>query len=193
MASIPSISIRSSTMPRSLRPAIVTADQAVPEYGAGTGAALQARTTSGNCARTGGDRLRHAASQQPLRVCRRRDGNNTALKTQTNLGYDLGVDWTPNNAVKLSATGFYEFFRDELVTQATTNRHAQSRATPSMRRGRSIAVSNSPPTGASFRAGIHGGLHLSRRILHRIHREPIGAASASTAPATRSPAFRRTS
>jgi len=47
------------------------------------------------------------------------NGNNTDLKTQKNLGYDLGADWTPNNAVKVSLTGFYEFFRDELVTQAT--------------------------------------------------------------------------
>jgi iron complex outermembrane receptor protein len=47
------------------------------------------------------------------------NGNNTQLKTQKNLGYDLGFDWTPNNALKFSATGFYEFFRDELVTQAT--------------------------------------------------------------------------
>lgn len=31
----------------------------------------------------------------------------------------MGFDWTPNNALKLSLTGFYEFFRDELVTQAT--------------------------------------------------------------------------
>lgn len=46
-------------------------------------------------------------------------GNNTGLQTQKNLGYDLGVDWTPNNALKLSATGFYEFFRNELVSQAT--------------------------------------------------------------------------
>jgi iron complex outermembrane receptor protein len=46
-------------------------------------------------------------------------GNNTALKTQTNLGYDLGADWTPNSAVKVSATAFYEFFNNELVTQAT--------------------------------------------------------------------------
>jgi iron complex outermembrane receptor protein len=46
-------------------------------------------------------------------------GNNTSLKTQTNLGYDLGADWTPNKAVKLSATAFYEFFDNELVTQAT--------------------------------------------------------------------------
>jgi iron complex outermembrane receptor protein len=46
-------------------------------------------------------------------------GNNTQLRTQQNLGYDLGFDWTPNNALRLSLTGFYEFFRDELVTQAT--------------------------------------------------------------------------
>jgi len=46
-------------------------------------------------------------------------GNNTQLKAQRNLGYDLGADWTPNSAVKVSLTGFYEFFRDELVTQAT--------------------------------------------------------------------------
>jgi len=46
-------------------------------------------------------------------------GNNTNLNSQRNLGYDLGFDWTPNNAVKLSMTGFYEFFRDELVSQAT--------------------------------------------------------------------------
>jgi len=46
-------------------------------------------------------------------------GNNTQLRTQQNLGYDLGFDWTANNALRLSLTGFYEFFRDELVTQAT--------------------------------------------------------------------------
>jgi iron complex outermembrane receptor protein len=48
-------------------------------------------------------------------------GNNTGLQTQKNLGYDLGFDWTPNNALKLSATAFYEFFRNELVTQAASN------------------------------------------------------------------------
>jgi iron complex outermembrane receptor protein len=46
-------------------------------------------------------------------------GNNTQLKTQRNLGYDLGFDWNPNKTVKLSVTGFYEFFKDELLTQAT--------------------------------------------------------------------------
>ncbi|WP_035645764.1 TonB-dependent receptor [Bradyrhizobium sp. ORS 285] len=47
-------------------------------------------------------------------------GNNTQLQSQTNLGYDIGVDWTPNRAVTVSATGFYEFFRNEIVTQAVT-------------------------------------------------------------------------
>ncbi|WP_291842360.1 TonB-dependent receptor [Bradyrhizobium sp.] len=47
------------------------------------------------------------------------NGNNTQLQTQKNLGYDFGFDWTPNSALKFSATGFYEFFRNELVTQAT--------------------------------------------------------------------------
>ena len=46
-------------------------------------------------------------------------GNNTQLDTQKNLGYDLGFDWMPNNALKFSLTGFYEFFRNELVSQAT--------------------------------------------------------------------------
>ncbi len=46
-------------------------------------------------------------------------GNNTGLQTQKNLGYDIGVDWSANNALRLSATGFYEFFRNELVSQAT--------------------------------------------------------------------------
>jgi iron complex outermembrane receptor protein len=57
-------------------------------------------------------------------------GNNTQLKTQTNLGYDLGADWTPNNAVKVSATVFYEFFRNELVTQATSTTNGTSPLNP---------------------------------------------------------------
>ena len=45
-------------------------------------------------------------------------GNNSQLASQTNVGIDLGTDWTPNSAIKLSVTGFYEFFRNELVTQS---------------------------------------------------------------------------
>ncbi len=45
-------------------------------------------------------------------------GNNTQLEPQQNIGYDLGFDWMPSRAFKLSVTGYYEFFRDELVTQS---------------------------------------------------------------------------
>ncbi len=45
-------------------------------------------------------------------------GNNTQLKTQENLGFDLGADWTPQPGVTVSLTGFYEFFRNELVSQS---------------------------------------------------------------------------
>ena len=45
-------------------------------------------------------------------------GNNTGLKTQENLGVDLGVDWTPAPGLRLGVTGFYEFFRNELVAQS---------------------------------------------------------------------------
>lgn len=45
-------------------------------------------------------------------------GNNTGLRTQENLGFDLGSDWTPWEGLRLSLTGFYEFFRNELVSQS---------------------------------------------------------------------------
>ena len=44
-------------------------------------------------------------------------GNNTQLKTQSNIGVDLGTDWTPARNLKVSLTGFYEFFRNELLSQ----------------------------------------------------------------------------
>jgi iron complex outermembrane receptor protein len=45
-------------------------------------------------------------------------GNNTDLQSQTNVGIDHGVDWTPSKTLKLSVTHFYEFFRNEFVTQS---------------------------------------------------------------------------
>jgi iron complex outermembrane recepter protein len=45
-------------------------------------------------------------------------GNNTQLKTQKNYGFDLGADWSPVNTALIGVTGFYEFFRDELVSQS---------------------------------------------------------------------------
>jgi iron complex outermembrane receptor protein len=45
-------------------------------------------------------------------------GNNTQLKSQTNLGYDLSTTWTPLDTVKLTVDGFYEFFQNELISQS---------------------------------------------------------------------------
>ncbi len=45
-------------------------------------------------------------------------GNNTLLNSQQNTGYDIGFDWTPTKAFKVSVTGYYEFFRNELVSQS---------------------------------------------------------------------------
>jgi len=45
-------------------------------------------------------------------------GNNTALKAQTNIGIDTGVDWLIARNIQLSTTGFYERFANENVTQS---------------------------------------------------------------------------
>lgn len=45
-------------------------------------------------------------------------GNNTDLKSQRNVGFDVGGDWTPAPGLTLSVTGFYEFYRNEIVSQA---------------------------------------------------------------------------
>jgi iron complex outermembrane recepter protein len=45
-------------------------------------------------------------------------GNNTDLKSQTNLGYDLAVSYQALPKLALTVDGFYEFFRNELVTQS---------------------------------------------------------------------------
>jgi iron complex outermembrane receptor protein len=45
-------------------------------------------------------------------------GNNTDLKTQRNVGVDLGTDWQYEKYLTASVTGFYEFFRDEMVSQS---------------------------------------------------------------------------
>lgn len=46
------------------------------------------------------------------------NGDNTQLKSQTNYGFDMGADWRPVDTVHLGLTGFYELFRNELVSQS---------------------------------------------------------------------------
>lgn len=45
-------------------------------------------------------------------------GNNTTLKTQRNIGVDGGADWSLDSRLQLSAALFYEWFRNEQVTQS---------------------------------------------------------------------------
>lgn len=45
-------------------------------------------------------------------------GNNTELEAQRNLGFDIGAEWNVARQLQASLTGFYEFFRNELVTQS---------------------------------------------------------------------------
>jgi iron complex outermembrane receptor protein len=45
-------------------------------------------------------------------------GNNTTLKTQRNIGVDGGADWSLGSTLQLSAALFYEWFRNEQVTQS---------------------------------------------------------------------------
>lgn len=44
-------------------------------------------------------------------------GPNTTLKPQTNTGVDTGFVYTPNDKMKLSLTGFYEWWTDEILAQ----------------------------------------------------------------------------
>ncbi|QDH17026.1 TonB-dependent receptor family protein [Swingsia samuiensis] len=45
-------------------------------------------------------------------------GNNTDLKSETSVGIDLGAEWHPSSNVTLQATGFYEFYKNEFVSQS---------------------------------------------------------------------------
>jgi iron complex outermembrane receptor protein len=45
-------------------------------------------------------------------------GNNTALKTQKNTGVDLGAELALGSSLKAEVTGYYEWFRNEQVSQS---------------------------------------------------------------------------
>ncbi|AYJ86669.1 TonB-dependent receptor [Sphingomonas paeninsulae] len=45
-------------------------------------------------------------------------GNNTSLKQQKNIGVDVGAEVTLGNNLKAEITGYYEWFRNEFVSQS---------------------------------------------------------------------------
>jgi iron complex outermembrane receptor protein len=79
-------------------------------------------------------------------------GDNTQLQSQSNVGYDLGFDWTPNRVFTLSLTGFYEFFQNEIVSQAAGGANTQNysfNAPRSEHRGVEAAAKINLPSGWS--------------------------------------------
>lgn len=46
-------------------------------------------------------------------------GNNTTLQPQENVGIDIGADWFPTDSLSIGLTGFYEFFKNEFISQLT--------------------------------------------------------------------------
>jgi iron complex outermembrane receptor protein len=77
-------------------------------------------------------------------------GNNSTLKAQTNMGVDLGVDWTPSKNVVVSLTGFNEWFRNELLTLSNGLVSYQSNAPASIHRGVELNVDWRPYEGWRF-------------------------------------------
>ncbi|HEY8065545.1 MAG TPA: TonB-dependent receptor [Methylosinus sp.] len=67
-------------------------------------------------------------------------GNNTSLKAQTNMGVDLGVDWTPAKNLTASVTLYNEWFRNEILTQANGLVSYQLNAPASIHRGVEASV-----------------------------------------------------
>ncbi len=45
-------------------------------------------------------------------------GSNTQLRSQSNVGVDLDAQWHPGADLRLQATGFYEFFRNEIINES---------------------------------------------------------------------------
>ena len=108
----------------------------------------------------------------------------------------IGFDWTPNSALKFSATGFYEFFRNELVTQATPvdapNASFTFNAPRSEHRGVELAADWKFYPGWRFTAAYTYLDQFYTEYTEDIRSTGAGRSSASTVRATRSPAFRRT-
>ena len=180
--------------PDARRPAPITRRPAIPEHRARTGAALQAESPSGSSAARVATGYGTPQVGNLFVLSNGQNGNNTQLKTQKNLGYDLGFDWTPNSTLKFSATGFYEFFKNELVTQATQvgapNASFTFNAPRSEHRGVELAADWKFYPGWRFTAAY---TYLDEVYTEYTENIVNGAtSSASTVPATRSPASRRT-
>ncbi|MGD9541280.1 MAG: TonB-dependent receptor, partial [Methylocystis sp.] len=57
------------------------------------------------------------------------------LKAQTNMGVDLGIDWTPRSDLTVSVTGFNEWHRNEILTLSNALVSYQQNIPASLHRG----------------------------------------------------------
>ncbi|WP_363352121.1 TonB-dependent receptor domain-containing protein [Methylocystis echinoides] len=77
-------------------------------------------------------------------------GANSDLKAQTNMGVDLGVDWTPAPNVIVSVTGFNEWFRNEILTLSNGLVSYQANIPASIHRGVEANIDWRPIDGWRF-------------------------------------------
>ena len=186
-----------NTSPMSERPTITPIDRrpAIPEHRARTGAALQAESPSGSSAARVATGYGTPQVGNLFVLSNGQNGNNTQLKTQKNLGYDLGL--------RLDAEQRAEIQRDRLLRilqERTGHRRRRQVGAPnasftfnaprSEHRGVELAADWKFYPGWRFTAAY---TYLDEFYTEYTENLINGAtSSASTVPATRSPASRRT-
>jgi iron complex outermembrane recepter protein len=77
-------------------------------------------------------------------------GDNSTLKAQTNMGVDVGVDWTPSEKIVVSVNGFNEWYRNETLTQTSpyvANLSYQTSVPSSIHRGAEVSIDLRPVEG----------------------------------------------
>ncbi|QGM97508.1 TonB-dependent receptor family protein [Methylocystis parvus] len=77
-------------------------------------------------------------------------GSNSNLQAQTNMGVDLGVDWTPSRNVIVSLTGFNEWFRNEILSLSNGLVSYQANVPASIHRGLEANIDWRPFDGWRF-------------------------------------------
>lgn len=105
-------------------------------------------------------------------------GNNSALRSQDNIGVDLGADWTPSPNLSVNATVFYELFHNELVSQSP-GAGLQSftfNAPKSEHRGLELAMDWKPAPG--WRATL-AWLHMDQFYRQYVEQLSAGARTAA--------------
>jgi iron complex outermembrane recepter protein len=85
-----------------------------------------------------------------LTTTRNGAGLNTGLRPQTNLGLDVGIDWTPTKDVTVSVTGFNEWFRNEILNLASGIYIYQANIPASQHRGAEVNGEWRPIEGAKL-------------------------------------------